>query len=304
MSNEKISTLPLATALTGNEYVPLVQNGTTCRAYTSTISALNPYISSATINASGQLVLNNSNGTSLNPVTLPGGYAAINLSNISSGLGRINLDFGPSGTGIGHVMAFGGNSSPNTFVKGLQIGGGSLTEGTDGKTPGLVPGCKISPKVLNVAAAEAGGKEDLPWILATINNRAKAWGMTPDDIVTQRKQFEAYGNGSWKNVSPKRLSYLMSDPAVQAACNGVFPEGSEGVMNFYAPTAQKLLYGNLPKWDNGTGKDIGQSRFFKDPNYKDPPVPASTECRQSIPGCAGRQSGCRRSITGANSVHQ
>jgi hypothetical protein len=165
----------------------------------------------------------------------------------------------------------GGGSAPNQYITDpSDTGGGSATTPAS-KTPGLVPGCKISPKVLNVAAAEAGGKEDLPWILATINNRAKAWGMTPDDIVTQRKQFEAYGNGSWKNVSPKRLSYLMSDPAVQAACNGVFPEGSEGVMNFYAPTAQKLLYGNLPKWDNGTGKDIGQSRFFKDPNYKDPP---------------------------------
>lgn len=102
-------------------------------------------------------------------------------------------------------------------------------------------------------------------VASVIANRSRGRGLTPSQVVLERNQFEPWGN-------PETASRLMSipttDPQYQAALAltdralaGEDPTG--GASHFYAPRAQAALGRPAPRWDDGTGVDIGDHRFFR-----------------------------------------
>jgi hypothetical protein len=108
-------------------------------------------------------------------------------------------------------------------------------------------------------------------VASVVLNRSDEAGMDPMDVMTQKGQFEPYGN-------KKRWSQLLSlspdDPAYQRAAanvDAVLQNGpTTGADHFYAPKAQAALGRPMPSWDNGSGQDIGKSRFL-DIGFNAPP---------------------------------
>lgn len=101
----------------------------------------------------------------------------------------------------------------------------------------------------------------------TILNRATQAGRSVQDIVLAPGQFEPW-------MTSKRTKELMSistdDPKYQEALSlaqnllsGSIPDPTGGADHFYAPKAQRDLGRKPPKWDDGSGTDIGQTRFFR-----------------------------------------
>ncbi len=99
-------------------------------------------------------------------------------------------------------------------------------------------------------------------VAAVIRNRARMSGQPISAVVRESGQFEPWGN-------PKTRQELESlDPAsgdYQAILADI--EGDDdptgGATHFYAPKAQAALGRKAPEWDDGTGTDIGDHRFFK-----------------------------------------
>ena len=99
-------------------------------------------------------------------------------------------------------------------------------------------------------------------VAAVIRNRARARGKTPAEVVLEQNQFEPWGN-------PETASNLMAiqptDPLyqeiAQQIASGEDPTG--GASHFYAPKAQAALGRPAPAWDDGSGFDIGNHRFFR-----------------------------------------
>jgi hypothetical protein len=119
-------------------------------------------------------------------------------------------------------------------------------------------------------------------VASVVLNRASRGGMDPMDVVSQKGQFEPYAN-------PKRWSKLLGlspdDPAYKQAAGNldyVLQNGpTTQADHFYAPKAQAALGRPMPSWDNGSGQDIGQSRFlnlgFKAPSGYQRPAQAAPD---------------------------
>lgn len=101
-------------------------------------------------------------------------------------------------------------------------------------------------------------------VASVILNRAKKTGRSPLEIVREPNQFEPWGN-------PKTRQELEglnpASPEYQAILQNIAPalQGQDvtgGADHFYSPTAQQALGRPPPKWDNGSGRDLGRHRFF------------------------------------------
>jgi spore germination cell wall hydrolase CwlJ-like protein len=115
-------------------------------------------------------------------------------------------------------------------------------------------------------------------VAAVIRNRASQSGMTPADVVRAEGQFEPWGNPAararMEALSPSSSAYQNIVAATLPVMRGeVDPTG--GADHFYAPKAQAALGRAAPSWDDGTGRDIGNHRFFARGYAGAPPVAAA-----------------------------
>ena len=100
-----------------------------------------------------------------------------------------------------------------------------------------------------------------------IRNRSVAGGFggdNPSDVVRKPYQFEPWnteeGRAKMAGYDPNSPEYQAAGAALDRAYTGDDP--TKGATHFYAPKAQAALGRPAPSWDNGTGKDIGDHRFF------------------------------------------
>lgn len=100
-------------------------------------------------------------------------------------------------------------------------------------------------------------------VAAVIRNRANQAGLTPEQITQQRNQFEPWnteaGRARMNSIPEQRFAQIAGTvaPVIE---QGLDPTG--GATHFYAPKAQAALGRPAPRWDNGTGNDIADHRFF------------------------------------------
>lgn len=103
-------------------------------------------------------------------------------------------------------------------------------------------------------------------VASVILNRARQSGMTPSDVVLAQNQFEPWNNpqtrAQLQGLDPNSPEYQRIAATVAPVLQGQAPDPTGGATHFYAPRAQAALGRNAPAWDDGTGQDIGNHRFF------------------------------------------
>lgn len=104
-------------------------------------------------------------------------------------------------------------------------------------------------------------------VAAVINNRAKQSGMTPEQVIMAKGQFEPWNNPAararMERLDPASPEYQRIAATVTPIMSGAAPDPTGGATHFYAPKEQASLGRAAPSWDNGTGVDLGDHRFFK-----------------------------------------
>lgn len=121
--------------------------------------------------------------------------------------------------------------------------------------------------VLRVAQAEAAseGSIGLKAVLAVMRNRAEQTGLTMEQIALQRGQFEPAmtpdGRARMARYRPGSQLWQSADVALNGVLAGDDP--TNGADHFYAPRAQRALGRAAPDWDDGSGTDLGNHRFFR-----------------------------------------
>lgn len=117
-----------------------------------------------------------------------------------------------------------------------------------------------------VGEAANQGERGMQAVAAVIGNRMAQSGRTGDQVVLAPNQFEPWGNAAararMQALTPESQRYQQAAAAVDALSRGgADPTG--GATHFYAPRAQAALGRRPPSWDNGSGVDIGDHRFFR-----------------------------------------
>lgn len=104
-------------------------------------------------------------------------------------------------------------------------------------------------------------------VAAVIRNRANQAGLTPEQITQQNDgrnwQFEPWGDPAARarmEAIPQRRFDQIAGTVAPVIEQGLDPTG--GATHFYAPKAQAALGRPAPRWDDGTGTDLGNHRFF------------------------------------------
>lgn len=104
-------------------------------------------------------------------------------------------------------------------------------------------------------------------VAAVIRNRANQAGLTPEQITQQNDgrnwQFEPWGDPTARarmEAIPQRRFDQIAGTVAPVIEQGLDPTG--GATHFYAPKAQAALGRPAPRWDDGTGADLGNHRFF------------------------------------------
>jgi hypothetical protein len=141
--------------------------------------------------------------------------------------------------------------------------------GNDEASPLDPPSGIDRDRVIRTVVAEAGnqGPVGMQSVAGVIRNRAVNGGFggnTPSGVVTAPNQFEpwntAEGRARMEAIDPNSAQYRQAASALDRAYTGDDPTG--GATHFYAPKAQAALGRAAPSWDDGTGRDIGDHRFF------------------------------------------
>ena len=123
--------------------------------------------------------------------------------------------------------------------------------------------------LIRTVLAEAGnqGPEGQKAVAAVARNRAASGqfgGDTLPGVLQKPYQFEPWntqgGRQRMAGIDPNSPQYQAAGQAVEQAYAGQDP--TKGATHFYAPKAQAALGRPAPAWDNGSGKDIGDHRFF------------------------------------------
>jgi len=103
-------------------------------------------------------------------------------------------------------------------------------------------------------------------VASVIANRARQSGMTPTDVVLAKGQFEPWSDPAararMESLDPSSPEYKQLAAIVEPALKGQLADPTGGATHFYAPKAQAALGRSAPSWDDGTGRDIGNHRFF------------------------------------------
>lgn len=117
--------------------------------------------------------------------------------------------------------------------------------------------------------AEAGnqGPQGMQAVASVLRNRATSGnfgGDTLPGVIQKPAQFEPWntqaGRQKMAAMDPNSPQYQQAGQALEQAYAGQDP--TMGATHFYAPKAQAALGRPAPKWDNGTGVDIKDHRFF------------------------------------------
>lgn len=111
------------------------------------------------------------------------------------------------------------------------------------------------------------------------NRDVKAPG-TAKDVVLAKNQFEPWGSRKDELLGLDQNSaiYQALGKVVDDVWSGTTPDPTKGATMFYAPKTQADLGRKAPAWDDGTGVDIGQHRFFGG----DFPTPAPVDVTASL----------------------
>lgn len=123
-------------------------------------------------------------------------------------------------------------------------------------------------KVVRTVYGEASGEGAIgrQAVAGVIANRARESGMTPTDVVLAKGQFEPWSDQAararMEALDPNSPEYKRIAAEVAPILSGEATDPTGGATHFYAPKAQAALGRNAPSWDDGTGQDIGNHRFF------------------------------------------
>jgi hypothetical protein len=177
---------------------------------------------------------------------------------------------GVSSGGMGGISA----PSPSSPSSGSPAGAPSLAGGGASRamaTPGepLRNVAVTDPDVdlaIRTVIGEAKGEGEEGWkaVAGVIRNRAQQSGKSLSDVVLAKNQFEPWGSRrrELEGIDP-------ASPIYQRVAATILPvlQGEEdptgGATHFYAPKAQRALGRRAPSWDDGSGFDIGNHRFFR-----------------------------------------
>lgn len=150
-----------------------------------------------------------------------------------------------------------------------------------------------------ILIGEAGREGDVGQqaVAQVIKNRADKSGMSIEDVITARKQFEPWGNPKTRQrllqLDPQSPEYQQALMNADMVLNGQaqLPPEIATADHFYSPTAQSALGRQAPSWDNGKGQDLGRHRFFS-LGYNAPPgyqPSAQMQMPQGAPPMPGDQ---------------
>lgn len=118
--------------------------------------------------------------------------------------------------------------------------------------------------MIRTVIGEAGGDPSAAGVAHVILNRAAQSGKSPAQIVTAPGQFEPWQRNPQQlmSYSPQSPAYQGAAAVVDGALSGAIPDPTNGATKFFAPKAQAQLGRAPPKWDDGTGQQIGAHKFF------------------------------------------
>jgi hypothetical protein len=120
---------------------------------------------------------------------------------------------------------------------------------------------------IRTVIGEAKGEGERGWqaVAGVIRNRANQARQSLKDVVLAPNQFEP-----WSSRKQELESYDPNSPTYQNVARAVLPvlrgeaeDPTGGATHFYGPGSQAALGRKPPSWDNGSGMDIGNHRFFK-----------------------------------------
>ena len=94
-------------------------------------------------------------------------------------------------------------------------------------------------------------------------NRSILSGQPVAQVVTAPGQFEGMRVGA--QLNPGSPDYQRIASVVDPLLTGNLPDPSGGATHFYAPAAQAALGRAPPAWDDGSGRMIGNQKFFNKP---------------------------------------
>lgn len=120
--------------------------------------------------------------------------------------------------------------------------------------------------VVRTVYGEAASEPELGQqaVAAVIANRARQSGRSHSDIVKAPWQFEPWmtRRRELESLDPTSDTYQSIAKSIFPVLNGDLDDPTGGATHFYAPRAQRALGRAAPSWDNGTGVDLGNHRFF------------------------------------------
>jgi hypothetical protein len=183
-------------------------------------------------------------------------------------LRSLGLGGAPSASGVGG----GAVATPRVSIPRVQAPKTgvhvAMTEDDDARlerATGMVTTDADLDAIVKTVYGEAAGEGPAGQqaVAAVIRNRANQAGLTPEQITRERNQFEpwntAAGRARMENMPQKRFGQI-ADTIAPVINEGVDPTG--GATHFYAPKAQAALGRPAPRWDDGSGTDLGNHRFF------------------------------------------
>lgn len=222
------------------------------------------------------------NGAAAAPMAGTGSAATPTLSN-ASGLGTqalatsyaagqaANAAQAPAPASGPDFNAAFGMFTPQPGGEGISAGTGFTANPSAGQSAQKT-GAKITPqdvdKVVRTVWGEARGEGPIGMkaVAAVIKNRADQTGQSLTDIVLAPNQFEPWSNpetrSAMESLSANDPAYKQIFALVAPILGGSEPSPVGNADHFYSPTAQEQLGRAAPKWDNGTGTDLGRHRFF------------------------------------------
>lgn len=226
-----------------------------------------------------------------NPFAFLGGMGSLGAGQMGPGMGGSSYSIGYGGQNV-PVFRRGGAVRPRYRTGGfvhrvaelrqaMRRGGairmpsyaaGGYVYNNDEPSPLDPPSGMDRDLAIRTILEEAAnqGPRGMQAVAGVIRNRAvdgAFGGGSPTGVVTAPKQFEPWntpaGRARIMAHDPNSPAYAAAGEALDRAYTGDDP--TRGATHFYSPSAQAALGRQAPAWDDGSGEDIGDHRFFRLP---------------------------------------